>query len=66
VRVVPHAENQEAVLFQARSHEIDDIPDAEMTGRFGPTESPNPCLGCHRGKDIAWLQAGLAAFKRGN
>jgi predicted CXXCH cytochrome family protein len=31
----------EAVLFQARSHEIDDIPDAEMTERFGNTDSPN-------------------------
>ena len=33
----------EAVLFQARSHEIDDIPDAEMTERFGNIDSPNAC-----------------------
>ena len=27
-------------MFRARSHEIDDIPDAAMTQRFGPTEAP--------------------------
>ena len=54
----------EAVLFQARSHEIDDVPDAEMTERFGSTESPNACLGCHRDRDAQWLRASTAAFKR--
>src|SRR5207249_6546019 len=29
---------QEALLFQARSHEIDDIPDAGMTARFGQAD----------------------------
>lgn len=53
----------EAVLFQARSHEIDDIPDAEMTERFGNTDSPNACLGCHAGRDPAWLRSSLAAFR---
>ena len=53
----------EAVLFQARSHEIDDIPDAEMTGRFGNTDSPNACLGCHSGRDTAWLRNSIAAFR---
>jgi hypothetical protein len=56
----------EAVLFQARSHEIDDVPDAEMTERFGAADSPNACLGCHRDRDPAWLRASLAAFTRGN
>jgi predicted CXXCH cytochrome family protein len=56
----------EAVLFQARSHEIDDVPDAEMTERFGAADSPNACLGCHRDRDPAWLRASLAAFIRGN
>ena len=52
----------EAVLFQARSHEIDDIPDAEMTERFGNTDSPNACLTCHAGRDAAWLRSSLAAY----
>jgi predicted CXXCH cytochrome family protein len=53
----------EAVLFQARSHEIDDIPDAEMTGRFGNAGSPNACLSCHATRDAAWLHNSLAAFR---
>jgi predicted CXXCH cytochrome family protein len=52
----------EAVLFQARSHEIDDIPDAEMTERFGHADSPNACVGCHADRDNAWLRKSLAAF----
>ena len=43
----------EAVLFQARSHEIDDIPDAEMTERFGSADSPNACSTCHAARDAA-------------
>ncbi|MBM3740279.1 MAG: hypothetical protein FJW39_31380 [Acidobacteria bacterium] len=35
--------------FLARSHTIDDIPDLEMTRRFGVAESPNACLLCHTG-----------------
>jgi len=53
----------EAVLFQARSHEIDDIPDAEMTGRFGHAGSPNACVTCHSDRDNAWLRRSLEAFK---
>ena len=53
----------EAVLFQARSHQIDDIPDAEMTERFGNTDSPNACVSCHTGRDAAWLRTSLAAFR---
>jgi predicted CXXCH cytochrome family protein len=54
----------EAVLFQARSHEIDDIPDAAMTERFGNADSPNACMTCHAGRDAGWLRTSLAAFKR--
>ena len=53
----------EAVLFQARSHEIDDIPDADMTARFGNANSPNACVGCHGDRDTAWLRNSLAAFR---
>jgi predicted CXXCH cytochrome family protein len=53
----------EAVLFQARSHEIDDIPDAEMTERFGNVDSPNACSTCHAGRNAEWLRNSLAAFK---
>jgi formate-dependent nitrite reductase cytochrome c552 subunit len=53
----------EALLFQARSHEIDDIPDAEMTERFGDTDSPNVCVSCHADRDGAWLRYSLAAFR---
>lgn len=44
-----------SVLFSARSHQIDDIPDAAMTTRFGQQESPSACLMCHSGKDEQWL-----------
>ena len=56
----------EAVLFQSRSHEIDDVPDAEMTARFGSIESPNACLTCHGDRDNAWLRASLAGFRSVN
>jgi len=46
----------DALLFPARTHEIDDIPDAEMTQRFGVKESPNACLACHADRDAKWLQ----------
>ena len=38
----------DALMFEARSHEIDEIPDADMTQRFGLEESPNACLQCHK------------------
>jgi tetratricopeptide (TPR) repeat protein len=44
-----------ALLFDAGYHQIDDTPDAEMTARFGQSESPNACLLCHRDKDAEWL-----------
>jgi formate-dependent nitrite reductase cytochrome c552 subunit len=46
-----------ALMFQARSHQIDDIPDTLMTARFGPAESPNACLLCHKDRDVKWLAA---------
>ena len=53
----------DALLFAARSHEIDDIPDVEMAARFGPDGSPNACLSCHRDRDVEWLQRELKAFR---
>ncbi len=46
----------DALLFPARTHEIDDIPDAAMTERFGLDQSPNACLACHADRDTAWLE----------
>jgi len=46
-----------SLLFVARSHQVDDIPRADLTQRFGPQESPNACLLCHRDKDAAWAAA---------
>jgi hypothetical protein len=54
----------EAVLFSARSHQIDDVPSADMTARFGQQESPNACLLCHRDKDAEWLTRQLAGWVR--
>jgi predicted CXXCH cytochrome family protein len=52
-----------ALMFRARYHQIDDIPDAEMTARFGANDSPNACLTCHGDRDAVWLQAKMAAWK---
>jgi predicted CXXCH cytochrome family protein len=54
----------EALLFNARSHQIDDIPDAEMTARFGTADSPNACLTCHRDRNAVWLAEAMAARRR--
>ena len=53
----------DALLFRARYHQIDDIPNAEMTKRFGQEESPNACLLCHREKDADWVQQQLSGWK---
>ncbi|MEX2262796.1 MAG: multiheme c-type cytochrome [Bryobacteraceae bacterium] len=45
--------------FRARTHTIDDIPDASMTQRFGLEESPNACLDCHPDRDVAWVAGRL-------
>jgi predicted CXXCH cytochrome family protein len=57
--------NMDALLFLARSHQIDEIPDAEMTARFGEADSPNACLGCHRDKDVGWLAERMAERRSG-
>jgi hypothetical protein len=53
----------EAVLFRARTHQTDDIPNADTTRRFGQQESPNACLLCHTDKSSEWLQHELQAWK---
>jgi hypothetical protein len=54
----------DALLFRARTHQIDDIPDAEMTRRFGQEESPNACLLCHEEKSAEWVQRSLLSSKQ--
>ncbi len=49
-----------SVMFQARSHQIDDLPDSGMTARFGQKDSPNACLLCHTEKDTVWVSEKLA------
>ena len=51
-----------SLLFKARTHQIDDIPNAEMTQRFGPAESPNACLLCHADKDAQWAGQRLQSW----
>jgi predicted CXXCH cytochrome family protein len=53
----------DALLFRARYHQIDDIPNAEMTKRFGPEESPNACLLCHTEKNAEWVGQQLSGWK---
>lgn len=53
-----------SLLFRARTHQIDDIPDPTMTQRFGSEESPNACLLCHQEKNVSWLKTALTAWKR--
>jgi hypothetical protein len=53
----------DAVLFRARTHQIDDIPSADMTQRFGQEQSPNACLFCHSEKNAGWVKRELQAWK---
>jgi nitrate/TMAO reductase-like tetraheme cytochrome c subunit len=53
----------DALAFGARTHQIDDIPNAEMTLRFGQQDSPNACLLCHKDKTAAWVQSQLFSWK---
>jgi hypothetical protein len=53
----------DGMLFRVRTHQIDDIPNAEMTARFGREESPNACLLCHSEKTPQWVQGQLASWK---
>ena len=50
------------MLVRVRSHQIDDIPNAEMTQRFGQQDSPNACLLCHTEKAPQWVQAQLQSW----
>jgi predicted CXXCH cytochrome family protein len=54
----------DALGFDARTHQIDDIPNAEMTLRFGQQDSPNACLICHTEKAAQWVQSQLMSWKR--
>jgi predicted CXXCH cytochrome family protein len=53
----------DALLFRARTHQIDDIPNAEMRERFGQLDSPNACLLCHSDKSSDWLKRELALWQ---
>ena len=53
----------DALAFGARTHQIDDIPNAEMTLRFGQQDSPNACLLCHTGKTPQWVQSELLSWQ---
>jgi predicted CXXCH cytochrome family protein len=55
-----------SVLFKTMTHQLDDIPDAEMTARFDQKESPNACLICHTDKDIEWLGRELNKWPESN
>jgi predicted CXXCH cytochrome family protein len=51
-----------ALLFQARSHQVE-IPRADLTERFGQSESPNACLMCHADKDARWAAQKLGQWR---
>lgn len=51
-------------LFRSRTHQIDDIPNAEMTIRFGRDESPNACLLCHSEKSASWVKTQLESWHK--
>ncbi|MGA8599705.1 MAG: cytochrome c3 family protein [Bryobacteraceae bacterium] len=53
-----------SLMFEARSHQIDDIPDASMTVRFGQEQSPNACLMCHKEHDALWVGDELRTWRR--
>ena len=53
----------DSMLFWARTHRIDNIPNPRMTLRFGKADSPNACLLCHTDKDARWVAASLQAWK---
>ena len=51
-----------SVLFMARTHQIDDKPQAAGTLRFGQPDSPSACLLCHREKDAQWVAQRLQSW----
>ena len=48
-----------ALMSRARTHRIDDIPNARLTEQFGQEQSPNACLMCHGDKSMVWLDQQL-------
>lgn len=56
----------DALLFRARTHRIDDIPNPDMTERFGQSESPNACLLCHTEKSARWVKQQVTNWKVAN
>lgn len=54
----------DSLLFRVRTHQIDDIPNAQMTLRFGQQDSPNACLLCHKEKTPGWVEAQLQSWKK--
>jgi len=50
------------VLFKTRTHRIDEIPNADLTARFGQEQSPNACLICHPNESMEWLKTELAKW----
>jgi formate-dependent nitrite reductase cytochrome c552 subunit len=52
------------VMFKTMTHRLDDIPNAEMTARFGQESSPNACLICHADKGIPWLRQELSNWNQ--
>jgi Cytochrome c554 and c-prime len=53
----------DALLFRARTHQIDDIPNPDMTQRFGQSESPDACLECHTEKSAQWVKQQITSWK---
>ena len=51
-----------SLLFRSRGHQIDDVPDATLTLRFGQEESPNACLECHSSRNATWVQSQLTLW----
>ena len=49
-----------ALMFDASTHRIDDIPDGAATLRYGQAKSPNACLLCHQDRDANWAHDQLA------
>ncbi len=56
----------DALLFEARSHQISEIPSADITERFGQDESPNACILCHQNRPVSWMKTQLKSWNSGN
>jgi predicted CXXCH cytochrome family protein len=52
-----------ALLFRAASHQISDIPRADLVARYGAEQSPNACLICHPDRDVKWLAERLGEYR---